>query len=354
MGLGSEKRYLNTINENSERNDATSLDKKPVIDLVKQISLQRIEDNRKLEVKIPAELEKQGDSWFLQVNNWILHASSKFSQKKMRALGLGIMLALAKFPGAMSQTHMSDSSALDFSLRGSDNSTGITPASALDQTNRLHLPLLEFDPRKVTPELIEHLRKVGEPNPERLIRDVSQGRYDEETAQSMTEKTSNLQNQSLRLRRKMKAGRKTSQSAMETSSCQLERDESKRRESLEQSKKALVNEHETAYKSSQDVLSDKEQAKHEKQQVRGRKLLQYYDDSDDEDSDDYSLLTTMLTTITTLGLLVVLFQCCQRLANDDQNWQHHPWQQHPWQQHPWQQHPWQQHPWQQHPWHHHH
>ena len=260
MGLGSEKRYLNTINENSERNDATSLDKKPVIDLVKQISLQRIEDNRKLEVKIPAELEKQGDSWFLQVNNWILHASSKFSQKKMRALGLGIMLALAKFPGAMSQTHMSDSSALDFSLRGSDNSTGITPASALDQTNRLHLPLLEFDPRKVTPELIEHLRKVGEPNPERLIRDVSQGRYDEETAQSMTEKTSNLQNQSLRLRRKMKAGRKTSQSAMETSSCQLERDESKRRESLEQSKKALVNEHETAYKSSQDVLSDKEQA----------------------------------------------------------------------------------------------
>jgi hypothetical protein len=262
--------------ENKKWNDATDRNCKSVIDLIKQRSL----EFRKMEAETKGEVEKQVDNWFLRVDNWFLQASSRFSQmwlsrEKMCALGLGLMFGLAKLSGALNQTHMSDSSALDFPWRGNDNSTDLTPASTLDLTNRTSLPLSEFDYRKVTPELMEHFRKVGVPDPEGLIRDVSQGRYDRETAQSMTENSSSLQNQGLRLRRKMKlarllkarsniasrkmiAGEETPQSAMETSSRQLKQGESKKSESLELSKKVLVNEHEIAQTGFQGVASDKQ------------------------------------------------------------------------------------------------
>ena len=57
--------------------------------------------------------------------------------------------------------------------QGHDNTTGLHPQ---EFNNLSHPTALEFNPYtyKVTPELLDHLRKVGVPDPEQHIRNVQQ------------------------------------------------------------------------------------------------------------------------------------------------------------------------------------
>jgi ASC-1-like (ASCH) protein len=69
------------------------------------------------------------------------------------------------------------------SFAGSDNITGLSPAFNQTEFNNLsHPTAMEFNPYKVTPELLDHLRKAGVPDPEQHIRNVQQGRYEHETS----------------------------------------------------------------------------------------------------------------------------------------------------------------------------
>ncbi len=99
----------------------------------------------------------------------------------LKPLALGTMMLTA----GMGNT-MADQSRSLQSLSDSYNSTDLPLALGLrgrnDLTGRVPLPALEFDPRNITPAFIEHLRKIGVQDPEQLIRNVQQGKYDGETS----------------------------------------------------------------------------------------------------------------------------------------------------------------------------
>ncbi len=100
-------------------------------------------------------------------------------------------LAMAGIVGGIEgSTPASSDSAL--ALRGSDNVTVLLPALNQKEFNNLsHWSALEFDPGRVTPELLDHLRKVGVQDPEQLIGNVQQGKYDGEISSEQKESSKN-------------------------------------------------------------------------------------------------------------------------------------------------------------------
>ena len=96
---------------------------------------------------------------------------------------IGTMMLTAGMGGALA-----DQSRSLQTLSGSDNATDLPPALDRKEFNTLsHWTALEFDPGRVTPEVVEHFKKLGVQDPEQLIRNVQQGTYDEEASSEQEE-----------------------------------------------------------------------------------------------------------------------------------------------------------------------
>jgi hypothetical protein len=86
-------------------------------------------------------------------------------------------------------------SGTELQVRGDDgNTTALHPYSEGAQTR----PQREFNPDNVTPEVLEHFKKIGVKNPEKLIQDVKQGKYGGETAPELRKQGKNKGKESLK------------------------------------------------------------------------------------------------------------------------------------------------------------
>ena len=88
----------------------------------------------------------------------------------LKSLAIGTTLLAAGMSGVEARPEPSGSA---LQSKGNDNTTGLHPQ---EFNNLSHPTALEFNPYtyKVTPELLDHLRKVGVPDPEQHIRNVQQ------------------------------------------------------------------------------------------------------------------------------------------------------------------------------------
>ena len=105
----------------------------------------------------------------------------------LKSLAIGTTLLAAGMSGVEARPEPSGSA---LQRQGHDNTTGLTHAFNQQEFNNLsHPTALEFNPYtyKVTPELLDHLRKVGVPDPKQHIRNVQQGIYDGETSSEQRE-----------------------------------------------------------------------------------------------------------------------------------------------------------------------
>ena len=127
---------------------------------------------------IPSEVGKQ---------NKVEKKSTTFEQRGRQALGVATMAFLALARGAEARLEPPGSA---LQRKDHDNTTGLTHAFNQTEFNNLsHPTALEFNPYtyKVTPELLDHLRNVGVPDPEQFTRNVQQGRYDNEASLELQE-----------------------------------------------------------------------------------------------------------------------------------------------------------------------
>jgi hypothetical protein len=111
--------------------------------------------------------------------------------KPLKSLAIGTMLLTAGMGGVKARPEAPGSA---LQKKGYDNTTGLTHALNQTEFNNLSYPTaLEFNPYtyKVTPELLDHLRNVGVPDPEQLIRNVQQGIHNGETSSDLQEQDKN-------------------------------------------------------------------------------------------------------------------------------------------------------------------
>ncbi len=113
------------------------------------------------EVGNQSKLEKKSETSEQRLwrNTWFL-----------KSLAIGTTLLAAGMSGVEARPEPSGSA---LQSKGNDNTTGLHPQ---EFNNLSHPTALEFNPYtyKVTPELLDHLRKVGVPDPEQHIRNVQQ------------------------------------------------------------------------------------------------------------------------------------------------------------------------------------
>ncbi len=115
--------------------------------------------------------------WAVQVCD---NVSSMFSYawERKSALLLGVMLASARGLGADALLQHGGTT---LALLDSSNATGLLPAfdwKGFNPADRTAQPSLEFNPRNVPPEILDHLIKVGVKNPEELVRNALAGLYE--------------------------------------------------------------------------------------------------------------------------------------------------------------------------------
>jgi pimeloyl-ACP methyl ester carboxylesterase len=145
------------------------------------------------EVKVPQEVKQSGQVEVVKphkrrkssVCDWAAQVSDKASRmvsflwEKKSAIGIG-MLVFAGRLGSAEGRFLGESTA----LRLMDRSNTTLPALGWEGFNNLSHPtaLHESHPSRVTPEVVEHLKKLGVLDPGQLIRNVQQGRYENETS----------------------------------------------------------------------------------------------------------------------------------------------------------------------------
>jgi hypothetical protein len=122
----------------------------------------------------------------------------------LKSLAIGTMMLTAGMSGAEARLEPA------LQRKGHDNITGLTSTFNQTEFNNLsHPTAMDSNPYtyKVTPELLDHLRNVGVPDPEQLIRHVQQGRYDDKTSSEQREREKPLSSnkEKIALRRSLTA-----------------------------------------------------------------------------------------------------------------------------------------------------
>src|SRR5271157_4296036 len=108
--------------------------------------------------------------WAGQMHDKVSRMVSSLRENKS-ALLLGVMLASARGINVEGRPVRGGTA---LRLLDSNNTTNLPSLGWEGFNNLSHPTALEFNPNKVTPELLDHLRKVGVPDPEQHIRNIQQ------------------------------------------------------------------------------------------------------------------------------------------------------------------------------------